>query len=201
MSTESADMGLRFGEAIRQFDEANSTDPTRVTVAGGSEGRELVYARWLTEWVLRLEPNASEQLLLAARCQHLCRWEIPRDSHPMTRIGYLQWREQLKKLHARKAGEILKAVGYEEEVIARVQQLVQKKNFPNDPEGRVLEDGLCLVFLEHQFAELADKHTKEKMISVLRKTWKKMTAKGQEAALTLCYSARARELLDLALNP
>jgi len=200
MSTESGNKRVRFDEAIRRFDEANSNDPTRVTTAKGSQGRELVYAQWLTEWVLRLEPNASEHLRLAARCQHLCRWEIPRASYPITRVGYLQWREELKKFHARKSGEILKAVGYGEEVIAHVQQLVLKKNFLHDLEGRVLEDALCLVFLEHQFAELAAKHTNEKMISVLQKTWKKMTAKGQGAALKLSYSARERELLDLALN-
>jgi hypothetical protein len=191
----------RFEEAVRQFDEANSGDPTRVTVDGRSEPRERVYAQWLTDWVMKLAPDASEPLRLAARCQHLCRWEIPRDSYPMTRTGYLQWREGLKKFHARKAAEILKEVGYAEPVIARAQELVLKKNFPHDPEGRVLEDALCLVFLEHQFADLAGKNTQEKMVSVLQKTWKKMTPKGHEAALSLPYGARERELLDLALNP
>jgi hypothetical protein len=200
MSTESGNQSVRFDEAVRRFDEANSKDPTQVNGPGGTLGRELVYAQWLTEWVLRLEPNASEQLRLAARCQHLCRWEIPRDSYPMTRVGYLQWREELKKFHARKAGEILKAAGYDHNVIERVQELVLKKNFSHDPVGRVLVDALCLVFLEHQFAELADKHPKDKMISVLQKTWKKMTSKGQEAAVKLSYNPRERELLDLALK-
>src|SRR5205814_1765437 len=147
----------RFEAALRRFDEENAHDPNKISVGGRSQARELVYAQWLTEWVLRLRPDASEALRLAARCQHLCRWEIPRESYPMTRAGYLQWRTELKKFHAQKAGEILREVGYDEDTIRRVQDLNLKKNFPNDAEGRVLEDALCLVFLEHQFADLAAK--------------------------------------------
>src|SRR5438093_12396771 len=153
----------RFESALRRFDEENSRDPNTVEIQGHKRPRELVYAEWLTNWVLRLCPNASEALRLAARSQHLCRWMVPRNSYPMTRAGYLQWREGLKKFHAQCAGEILREVGYPENVIARVQSLNLKKNFPQDPESRVLEDALCLVFLERQFADLAAKTTEEKM--------------------------------------
>src|SRR6266699_2395687 len=113
----------RFEAAIRRFDEENARDPNRVLVNGASQARELVYAQWLTDWVLKLAPAASEELRLAARCQHLCRWTVPRESYPMTRIGYLQWREGLKKFHAQKAGEILAELGYPVDVITRVQNL------------------------------------------------------------------------------
>src|ERR1041385_6673255 len=97
----------RFIEAIRRFDEANAREPNLEVVDGKPQACELVYSRWLTDWVLKLSPGASEPLRLAARCQHLCRWEIPRASFPMTRPGYLQWREALKKFHSRKSAEIL----------------------------------------------------------------------------------------------
>src|SRR5215472_15418390 len=161
----------RFETALRRFDEENSRDPNTETVDGGARSRELVYAQWLTQWVLKLCPEASEELRLAARCQHLCRWMIPRDSYPMTRAGYLKWREDLKKFHAKRAGEILRDAGYPEHVIHRVQDLNLKKNFPNDPEGRVLEDALCLVFLEHQLGELANKTSDEKVVNALKKSW------------------------------
>src|SRR5712672_2380359 len=133
----------RFETAIRRFDAENSRDPNSETVNGAPQPRELVYAQWLTDWVLRLCPQASEELRLAARCQHLCRWEIPRSSYPMTRAGYLQWRNALKAFHAQKSGEILREVGYPDDTIVRVQNLNLKKNFPNDPDSRVLEDALC----------------------------------------------------------
>ena len=190
----------RFEAALRRFDEENSRDPNTEQIAGIARPRELVYAQWLTEWVLKLCPEASEELRLAARCQHLCRWMLPRGSYPMTRAGYLKWREDLKHFHAQKAGEILREAGYAEETIARVQTLNLKKNFPQDPESRVLEDALCLVFLERQFADLAAKATEEKMVNALRKAWKKMTPRAQELAKTLSYSPRENELLKRALE-
>ena len=191
----------RFAAALRRFDEENARDPHVEQAAGVAHPRELLYARWLTEWVLKLCPEASEELRLAARCQHLCRWMVPRDSYPMTRAGYLKWREGLKHFHAEKAGEILREVGYPTEIIARVQSLNLKKDFPNDAEGRILEDALCLVFLEHQFGDLASKTAEDKMINVLQKTWKKMTPAGQAQALKLAYSTDQRALLEKALNP
>src|SRR5579862_7516236 len=104
----------RFQEALRRFDAENSRDPNSETAGGISHPRELLYAQRLTDWVLRLCPGASEELRLAARCQHLCRWKVPRDSFPMNRAGYLRWREELKRFHAAAAGDILRAVGYPE---------------------------------------------------------------------------------------
>jgi len=189
----------RFAAAIARFDEENSKDPKKVMCDGIEQPHELVYSRWLTEWVLRLAPDASEPLQLAARCQHLCRWEIPRDSHPATRAGYLKWRQVLKEFHANKAAEILREVGYDETIINPVRDLNLKKNFPSDPECRTLEDALCLVFLERQFADLASKATDEKMITALQKCWGKMTPKAHEQALKLNYSTNEQRLLERAL--
>jgi hypothetical protein len=191
----------RFESALRRFDQENSRDPHAEQVAGVAHPRALLYAQWLTAWVLKLCPAASEELRLAARCQHICRWMVPRDSYPMTRAGYLKWREGLKHFHAQKAGEILREVGYPDKVIVRVQSLNLKKDFPNDAEGRVLEDALCLVFLEHQLDDLASKTTDDKMINALQKAWKKMTPAAQGLALRLSYSPRQQALIEKALKP
>jgi hypothetical protein len=190
----------RFKRALARFDEENSRDPNREVVNGVEQPREVVYAQWLTDWVLRLCPDALEELRLAARCQHLRRWEVPRKSYPMTRAGYLQWREGLKKFHAQKAGEILKEVGYPEETIKRVQNLNLKKDFPKDPDTRVLEDALCLVFLEHQFAELAAKTDEDKMINAVQKTWKKMSEQARARALELPFGEKEKKLIEKALG-
>lgn len=189
----------RYESALRRFDEENARDPSAEPVNGTSRPRELVYAEWLTEWVLKLCPRASEALRLAARCQHLCRWQIPRQAYPMTRSGYLQWRTELKKFHARKSGEILRELGYDLTTTRRVQDLNLKSDFPQDAETRVLEDALCLVFLEHQFAALAAKSDDEKMINALRKSWQKMTPGAQAEAMKLQFGPRERELLKRAL--
>src|SRR5881394_1514400 len=189
----------RFEAACRGIDAANSLDPNLEIVEGIARPRELVYAERLTHWLLKLCPGASEELRLAARCQHVCRWMIARGSYPMTRPGYLKWREDLKQFHAEKAGDILGAVGYPAESIAKVQALNLKKHFPHDPDSRVLEDALCLVFLEFQFAELSAKTTDEKMINALQKSWKKMTPAAREQAMKLHFGPKQKSLLERAL--
>jgi hypothetical protein len=190
----------RFEAALQRFDTENARDPNLETDGGVSHPRELLYAQRLTRWVWRLRPEATEELRLAARCQHICRWEIPRASYPMTRAGYLKWRADLKKFHAQKAGEILRETGYDDFVIRRVQDLNLKNNFPNDPEGRVLEDALCLVFLEFQLAGLAAKTAEDKTVNALRKSWAKMSEAGRAAALKLEFGPREKNLLQRALN-
>ena len=186
----------KFEAALRRFDEANSHDPN----SENGQPRELLYAQRLTNWALKLCPDASEELRLAARCQHICRWESPRENYPMTRAGYLKWRADLKKFHAEKSGAILREVGYDETSIHRVQDLNLKKNFPADPECRVLEDALCLVFLEFQFAALAAKTDDDKTINALQKSWQKMTEAAHAEALKLNYGDREKKLIERALK-
>jgi hypothetical protein len=180
----------RFQDAIVRIDAANAQDP---------RGVELPYARRLSGWVERLAPDASEELRLAARAQHICRWMIPRESHPPGRIGYLKWREDLKHFHTQKAGEILREAGYDDAIIARAQDLIRKRNFPRVPDGRVLEDALCLVFLETQFAETAAKTGNEKMIGILQKAWRKMTPQAHQIAFTIPMTPECRALVEKAL--
>jgi hypothetical protein len=139
-------------------------------------------------------------LRLASRCQHLCRWMIPRSSYEMTRAGYHQWRTELKRFHAEKSSSVLRTVGYPEGLVSRVSELNLKKNFPADPESRVLEDALCLLFLQFQLADLAQKTEEEKVINALQKSWKKMTPSGHEYALKLNYGERERALIERALR-
>jgi hypothetical protein len=185
----------KFAAAIRRFDEENARDPN----TENGQPRELLYAQRLTAWVLRLRPDASETVRLAARSQHICRWKIPRADYPMTRAGYLKWRADLKKFHAQRAGEILAEVGYDAETIRRVQDLNLKKNFPADPECRLLEDALCLVFLEFQLTDLAAKTDDDKMVNALKKSWEKMTEAARAEALKLNYGEREKALIQKAL--
>jgi hypothetical protein len=186
----------RFDAALRRFDAENARDPNHEN----GRPRELLYAERLTDWVLKLCPDAAEELRLAARCQHICRWEIPRASYPMTRPGYLKWRADLKIFHAQKAADILRAAGYDAKTVRRVQELNLKQNFPGDPEGRVLEDALCLVFLQFQFAGLAARSDDDKMVNALQKSWQKMTGAACAEALKLEFGPREKALLQRALN-
>ncbi len=181
----------QFRSAIARFDAANAQDP---------DGEALIYAQRMSDWLEKLEPNASEALKLAARSQHIRRWEIPRDRYPMNRAGYHRWRNELAAFHAKVAGEILREVGYDETTVGRVQSLLKKERLKEDPEAQMLEDVICLVFLEHYFPEFAGKHDEEKVIGILRKTWRKMSERGHEAALKLAMGTEERRLVEKALQ-
>ena len=132
--------------------------------------------------------------------QHLCRWEVTRDTQPPGRAGYLRWREGLKKYHAQKVTEILKNIGCDEEVVEQVRSLNLKKNLKSDPDCQTLEDALCVVFLKYQFDELIASTDEEKMIRIVQKTWVKMSESGQRRALRLDYSEAAQATLAKALH-
>jgi hypothetical protein len=190
---------VTFQRAIDMIDAENARDPNIEQSGASAHPRELLYAQRLTAWLIKLAPDASESLRLAVRCQHICRWTIPRDTYPMTRPGYLRWRSDLKNFHARKAGEILRQAGCPEDVIKKVQELNLKKNFPGDPESRILEDALCLVFLEFQLAGLAARTDEDKLINAIRKTWQKMTPAGHQHALALPFGEKEKQLINRAL--
>jgi len=189
----------RFQQALALFDEANAEDPRTEVVAGTSYPKELLYARRMTECLDAFAPDASKALRLAARCQHIRRWTVPRDTYPMDRTGYKQWRNALMRFHAETAGAILREVGYDEAAVERVQTLLRKQRLKRDAEVQVLEDVICLVFLEHYFADFATRHDEAKLLGIVRKTWAKMSPAGHEAALALTLAPSIRTLIEKAL--
>ncbi len=190
----------KLQHAFQLFDIANQQDPNTEAFEGKSYPKELLYAQRMTGQLNRFYSDASEALQLTARCQHICRWKIARDSYPMNREGYLRWRQELKKFHAEKAATILQEVGYSEEMIAKVKFLLLKKQLRKNEETQILEDVICLVFLEYYFEAFAMKHPKEKTTDILQKTWRKMSEKGQKAALELPLSEYALSLVSEAIN-
>ncbi len=194
------DQSARFDEAMKGFDAANAEDPNLESVDGTEMPKELLYARRMSAWLERLEPNASEALRLAVRCQHIRRWVIPRQDYPIGRQGYKHWRKDLAAFHAETAGQILRDVGYDEGTIPRVGDLLIKKGLKRDPECQLLEDVICLVFLENTFDSFSAGHEDEKVIGIVRKTWSKMSPRGHEAALQLVLPERARALVEQALS-
>lgn len=190
----------KMEQAFNLFDAYNQQDPSVVIWNGQHYPSEYFYAIKLYEWVKRLDPEASEPLLLASRCQHIGRWEIARTAYPEGRVGYLKWRNDLSKFHAQKATEILQSVGYDMDIIARVNQIVLKKQLKSDTEVQTMENALCLVFLEFQYDDFIKKHPEETMIGILQKTWAKMSEPGRQAALSLTHSEAGTLLLNKALE-
>ncbi len=177
----------RFDRAIALFDAANAEDPGKENGVDGKDvPRELLYSQRMTDMIDRFAPNASEIARLAVRAQHIQRWKTPRDSYPMDRTGYLQWRTGLYKFHAETAGRLMKEAGYDDETIEQVKTAVGKKGLKVNPDTQMLEDIADLVFIEHymlKFAGQKPDYSEEKWLEIIRKTWKKMSPAAQEFAL------------------
>ena len=189
----------QFDRAIERFDAANREDPNLEVADGVEQPKELLYARRMTACLDRFGPDAPEAVRLAARCQHIRRWTIPRTDYPEGRNGYRRWRTALARFHASTAAAILREVGYDDATVARVESLLRKERFKTDPDVQLLEDVICLVFLEHYLSDFAPKHDEEKLLEVLRKTWPKMSDDGRRAALALDLAPDLRALVARAI--
>jgi len=190
----------RFREAVARFDRANAEDPNVETVDGASRPKELLYAQRMSDALERFAPEATEVVRLAVRCQHIRRWTVPRDTYPEGRDGYRRWRSDLGRFHAETAGDILHEVGYDDATVGRVQALLRKERLKADPEVQLLEDVVCLVFLRHYLAPFAAQHADEKVVGILRKTWRKMSERGRAAASDLDLAPALRALVTQAVG-
>ena len=192
-------MENKFKKAIALIDAKNSEDPNKVILDGAEHPKELLYSKRMTAKLMEIDNNASEALQIAVRAQHICRWEIKRKSYPMDKVGYFNWRNDLKKMHSEITSTLLHDVGYDATFIDRVSFLINKKRIKKDEESQLLEDVVCLVFLEYYLEDFTAKHNDEKIIDILQKTWNKMSSKGQELALQLNLSENSLRLIKKAL--
>lgn len=188
-----------YARARHLIDAAHHADPARTP-----DGRpaELVYADHMETWVTRLIPDASPLLCLAARCQHLERWLTPRATFPEGKAGYLTWRRSLYVKQAERARELLVTAGVSAREADEVATWVSKTGLKTNPGTQALEDVAVLVFLENEIGAFAAQHAdypREKFIDILKKTWRKLSPAGQQAALGLDLPAAIAALVREAL--
>jgi tRNAThr (cytosine32-N3)-methyltransferase len=180
--------------ALRAIDAAHAADPERT----GGDPAELLYVEHVARWIGRLIAQPSQALRLAARCQHLERWAIPRADFPLDREGYLTWRKTVHRRQGERAREILLAAGIDAATATRVEKLVAKHTAKRDAEGQALEDAACLVFLECELVPFAASHpdyARDKLVQILRRTWVKMSPRGHELAATIDLPPPVMELV------
>jgi hypothetical protein len=189
-----------FQTASAWIDAANAQDTNSEIYQSNSYPKELLYSNRMYERLMDFCPNASEEIQIASKAQHICRWKMPRESYPMDRVGYLKWREELKKFHAKTTAEILEKAGYSPSFIDRVSFLIEKKLLKKDAETQLLEDVICLVFLQYYFDAFAQKHDREKMKNIILKTWNKMSVAGHQEALKINFSEGNLQLIKDSLG-
>ncbi|PHH79070.1 hypothetical protein CDD82_2622 [Ophiocordyceps australis] len=190
------------------IDTAHAQDPNLIDGPHGPKTLpyELHYARQMSKWLAMRCPTASPELQLACRAQHFKRWELPRSSFPLTRAGYLLWRAKQKTQAANQVAALLASPALspplDASICHRVAALVRKEGLETDPEAQALEDVACLVFLDDQLDAFDAKPEigEDKMVSILKKSWGKMSDEGRRLALNMQLSTRAQHLVTKALR-
>jgi len=192
-------MGTLLEQTIVKIDEINSQDPNLVLVDGKEVAKELIYGQRMSSCLDEYWPDASEHLQIAVRAQHIKRWHLARSEYPMGKAGYLAWRKALGLYHAQLTEEIMAEVGYDSQDIEKTGNIVRKSKLRTNAEAQTLEDVACLVFLSFYFAPFAEKHTEEKIISIVQKTWRKMSPQAHNIALSLTLPPHLGKLVEKAL--
>jgi len=193
----------RYRAIIADIDAANADDPRTITVDGATRPYEIVYSERMTERLAAMYPEASEVLRIAARGQHLRRFDIPRAQFAQGRNGYNEWRRTCREHHAKLLNELMTRRGYDSKEIEHVAMLVKKEQLKKDKESQALENVVDVVFLEHYFDEFYGKYYQyddAKIVDIIGKTLRKMSPKGHQAALALDLPERTRKLVLAAVE-
>jgi len=190
-----------YQRARELVDAAHGADPGLTP-----DGRpaELAYADAVERWVVAIAPGASPVLRLAARCQHLERWQTPRSLFPEGKPGYLAWRRSLYVKQAERARQILTEAGVPPAEAEDAATWVSKTGLKSNPGTQALEDAAVLVFLESEILRFHGQHAdypREKFVDILRKTWRKMSPRAQDLARGMELPEAVASLVREALAP
>jgi NTP pyrophosphatase (non-canonical NTP hydrolase) len=189
-----------YEAAISLIDEAHAQDPKIKIVNGEDIPYELFYAQQMTKYLTLRCPTASPILKVAIRAQHFRRWEIPRDSYPLGKVGYFKWRTFLKKRQADLAAAICIGCNFTSEEAEEVARLIRKEDLKENEETQILEDVACLVFLDDQFEAFKGEHDDGKVVDILVKSLRKMSKEGIELAAKIDMSEKSQALIGRAVE-
>ena len=189
----------RYNIAVEALAATHKKDPNTTIVTGEAVPNEWLYIQRINERLELFEPKASEELRLAANCQHLRRWEIARADYPDGRIGYFEWRTYLAKYQSDKAAEIIKGAGYPEETGERLRSLIAKENLHENADSQTLEDVVCLVFMEYYLEDFAAKNSHLEFNRIILKTMNKMSERGVDEAKKMKFPADIQKIINQIL--
>eukprot|EP00775_Hariotina_reticulata_P002487 gene2487-2790_t len=182
----------KLDKAIALIDAANSEDPSRVQVDGESAPYRVAYSRWLTDWVKRVDPKASDELLILARGKSIQSWklsDIKRDDYAPNTPGQRQWEVDRKKWLAQRLLDVVKEAGYDESTQLLIEDVMMSRNLPDPRDIRkydligvfgmvnyrtlaavcmlqTLDDAEALLFLEKNFEEMFNRMPADEVAAV-----------------------------------
>jgi len=188
-----------YNSVTAEMDRRNERDPNIEIESGKERPKELLYSERMIHTLSQFAPNASPELQIACRGQHIERWLYPRSDYELGRTGYLTWRKMLYSKHAEITTSILTEFGASSESIETVGSIMENKVTGNG-DSQTLEDVACLVFLTFYFEPFIQKQTGEKLYTIVRKTWAKMSTETHEFALKINFPEDQFAIIKESLN-
>jgi len=180
----------RWRGAVAAFTKHHAEDPRVIDRDGITTTVSLDYHARVSAWVRRLDASAPLAARLAALAQHVRRFEMPRAAYPAGSQGYKRWRSTALLRHAEIARTELVALGYDDVIVTPTCDAILKKKLAHDPIAALLEDAVCLRFVQDELTQFATEQQaagrdRAAMRTIVAKTWAKMSAAGRSAAPAL----------------
>ena len=120
----------------------------------------------------------------------------------MDRKGYHQWRTYLYTYQAEKAAHLLREVGYSKESVSAISEMIEKKDLKTNADSQLIEDVVCLVFLQYYIEDFVEKHKSdmEKLKRIILRTWNKMSDKAHNEALKIPFKEDLKNTIVEAIQ-
>lgn len=182
--------------ASEKIDAAHSSDETMQLENGNLVPAELLYSKRMLSVLELVNAGSSFEIKIAAQCQHLKRWSVPRSLYPYDRRGYHQWRQVVMDFQLQETKLILSLAYIGESDIKHILTILKEQGNKLNPESQMIMDTACLVFLKWYMEPFAGKHQNEKVIDILRKTMRKMSSKGVNLISQLDLPVSAKTILE-----
>lgn len=185
-----------YDAASREIDRIHSLDPNKELVEGKEFPSELIYSNRMSEILLWFAPDASENVKLAAKCQHFRRWEIPRNKYPMDKKGYHSWRNELFAYQANEVSKVLLKFGFDKDNIEHITSMIRKAGLKISPNTQLIEDIACMVFFKYYASNFSQKHTISKVKFIVQRTLAKMSQVARIKLLDLDLNNNVKGLIE-----
>ncbi|HRZ98878.1 MAG TPA: DUF4202 domain-containing protein, partial [Paludibacter sp.] len=168
----------QYKTAIELIDKVHNQDPTSEIIDGVEVMAELLYSNRMLAVLEKVAPDASLELKLAAKCQHISRWSIPRATFPIGKKGYYEWRAAIMEHQLNVSKSVLKQSGINDQSIEIVVDALKNKADKTNINASIIEDTACLTFIKWYLVPFAGQFDAEKAKIILQKTAGKMSERG-----------------------
>ena len=191
---------IQYTKAVELINSVHNQDPNSETIDGVDIKAELLYSQRMLAILQKVQPNASLELQLAAQCQHISRWSIPRTTFSMDKKGYYQWRAAIMEHQLSVTSSVLKQAEINEQSIEIVVDTLKNKADKTNINASIIEDTACLTFIKWYLVPFAGQFDPEKAKVILQKTVGKMSERGLKLIPELQLSVEVHKVLSLLNN-